>query len=224
MHPGSLLDARRAEAGSRLRGHSLAIVGPTGRATDNAARVLQLAGARVEPYDSLGELVAEGRTRSAAVRSLDAILFDVRTPDAGFCRELRHLAPRLAAIVLTDTLREGRRARILFDGMGKLRVLERPRPDYELLEVSFSAVAETRGLPSCDCIARAHVRGPDVAPPDPTRWGADLLRKRLAQVADACQLTDRETQVMRGSLLEICLLYTSPSPRDRTRSRMPSSA
>ena len=27
-----------------------------------------------------------------------------------------------------------------------------------------------------------------------------------------------------GSLLETCLLYTSPSPRDRTRSRMPSSA
>ena len=27
-----------------------------------------------------------------------------------------------------------------------------------------------------------------------------------------------------GTLLSICLLYTSPSPRDRTRSRMPSSA
>ena len=27
-----------------------------------------------------------------------------------------------------------------------------------------------------------------------------------------------------GKCLEICLLYTSPSPRDRTRSRMPSSA
>jgi ABC-2 type transport system ATP-binding protein len=26
------------------------------------------------------------------------------------------------------------------------------------------------------------------------------------------------------TLLSICLLYTSPSPRDRTRSRMPSSA
>ena len=25
-------------------------------------------------------------------------------------------------------------------------------------------------------------------------------------------------------LVEVCLLYTSPSPRDRTRSRMPSSA
>ena len=27
-----------------------------------------------------------------------------------------------------------------------------------------------------------------------------------------------------GSLLSICLLYTSPSPRDRQKSRMPSSA
>ena len=27
-----------------------------------------------------------------------------------------------------------------------------------------------------------------------------------------------------GDEMEICLLYTSPSPRDRTRSRMPSSA
>ena len=27
-----------------------------------------------------------------------------------------------------------------------------------------------------------------------------------------------------GEVTDICLLYTSPSPRDRTRSRMPSSA
>ena len=27
-----------------------------------------------------------------------------------------------------------------------------------------------------------------------------------------------------GALYRVCLLYTSPSPRDRTRSRMPSSA
>ena len=27
-----------------------------------------------------------------------------------------------------------------------------------------------------------------------------------------------------GARVDICLLYTSPSPRDRTRSRMPSSA
>ena len=33
-----------------------------------------------------------------------------------------------------------------------------------------------------------------------------------------------ESAVVRESMSLICLLYTSPSPRDRTRSRMPSSA
>ena len=39
-------------------------------------------------------------------------------------------------------------------------------------------------------------------------------------------LTDITTNVrLRKKILQnICLLYTSPSPRDRTRSRMPSSA
>ena len=37
---------------------------------------------------------------------------------------------------------------------------------------------------------------------------------------------DVALQEVRKALLEadVCLLYTSPSPRDRTRSRMPSSA
>ena len=38
---------------------------------------------------------------------------------------------------------------------------------------------------------------------------AEILSRRLAQVSERCRR---------------CLLYTSPSPRDRTRSRMPSSA
>ena len=33
-----------------------------------------------------------------------------------------------------------------------------------------------------------------------------------------------ETNLRQGDLANLCLLYTSPSPRDRTRSRMPSSA
>ena len=47
-------------------------------------------------------------------------------------------------------------------------------------------------------------------------------------------LIDRETRLLRSVISELqlqftraptfCLLYTSPSPRDRTRSRMPSSA
>ena len=37
-------------------------------------------------------------------------------------------------------------------------------------------------------------------------------------------LTDIESNVAEYYLFEICLLYTSPSPRDRQKSRMPSSA
>ena len=34
----------------------------------------------------------------------------------------------------------------------------------------------------------------------------------------------RKEQIIRAVYKQVCLLYTSPSPRDRTRSRMPSSA
>ena len=53
------------------------------------------------------------------------------------------------------------------------------------------------------------------------------LRKEFAQAIEA------QDMLVKGPLLQIalpyrkdksCLLYTSPSPRDRTRSRMPSSA
>ena len=48
--------------------------------------------------------------------------------------------------------------------------------------------------------------------------GLDFLYK-------AFQVTDLEAAVKGVRALNIsCLLYTSPSPRDRTRSRMPSSA
>ena len=65
----------------------------------------------------------------------------------------------------------------------------------------------------------------------------DLCRKygeTLADViafGDECrrrldELTNRERRAaeLEDELAQACLLYTSPSPRDRTRSRMPSSA
>ena len=39
---------------------------------------------------------------------------------------------------------------------------------------------------------------------------------------EACNFRDRWEQLKANNIT--CLLYTSPSPRDRTRSRMPSSA
>ena len=45
---------------------------------------------------------------------------------------------------------------------------------------------------------------------------------RIAQILT--KHDERIEQSMKTDTLIICLLYTSPSPRDRTRSRMPSSA
>ena len=38
------------------------------------------------------------------------------------------------------------------------------------------------------------------------------------------RLSSNDAEKLRGIITNNCLLYTSPSPRDRTRSRMPSSA
>ena len=45
----------------------------------------------------------------------------------------------------------------------------------------------------------------------------------IAQAKDGREVLD-QLQEHQPDLILICLLYTSPSPRDRTRSRMPSSA
>ena len=51
-------------------------------------------------------------------------------------------------------------------------------------------------------------------------WAVQLIKDGKAYV---CDLSAEETKEFRGGYNN-CLLYTSPSPRDRTRSRMPSSA
>ena len=52
----------------------------------------------------------------------------------------------------------------------------------------------------------------------------DQIESRMVQTLHT--LTDTDKTAIEGSFARdmICLLYTSPSPRDRTRSRMPSSA
>ena len=56
----------------------------------------------------------------------------------------------------------------------------------------------------------------------------DEIRDLVAQVAREGGFTEKEIYSLQLAADEaasnICLLYTSPSPRDRTRSRMPSSA
>ena len=49
------------------------------------------------------------------------------------------------------------------------------------------------------------------------------IKERLLAHADA-RINSEGCVVIRAQRFRSCLLYTSPSPRDRTRSRMPSSA
>ena len=59
---------------------------------------------------------------------------------------------------------------------------------------------------------------------------ADVGFRQLVAELDELRLLVRRqlvlavVQQLLGRQVRICLLYTSPSPRDRTRSRMPSSA
>ena len=48
--------------------------------------------------------------------------------------------------------------------------------------------------------------------------------KRTVWIIRACHPAIRNLIVCQGSTYKICLLYTSPSPRDRQKPRMPSSA
>ena len=50
---------------------------------------------------------------------------------------------------------------------------------------------------------------------------AVLLTSEPVRIKNLPDILDIQKQI---SLVKGCLLYTSPSPRDRTRSRMPSSA
>ena len=57
----------------------------------------------------------------------------------------------------------------------------------------------------------------------PTRRSAvETLRADVGEVADVEAVVGRATD--RFGRLDVCLLYTSPSPRDRQKTRMPSSA
>ena len=58
----------------------------------------------------------------------------------------------------------------------------------------------------------------------------EILRSEVVELYRALDTRQRIQDIYKEKLSEglkqglICLLYTSPSPRDRTRSRMPSSA
>ena len=62
---------------------------------------------------------------------------------------------------------------------------------------------------------------------DPNQASAlvdDVLRALRGETPELEEQAERNLERNRDNLLQDCLLYTSPSPRDATLSRMPSSA
>ena len=53
---------------------------------------------------------------------------------------------------------------------------------------------------------------------------AQILDRLLHAIPRQTNVIDRDKLVLVVDQLTVCLLYTSPSPRDRQKSRMPSSA
>ena len=86
---------------------------------------------------------------------------------------------------------------------------------------------ENAGKGATDLINQLAADGPTLILCGPGNNGGDgYVIARHLQLAgrDAKVLSLVDPNVLRGDALINCLLYTSPSPRDRTRSRMPSSA
>ena len=109
------------------------------------------------------------------------------------------------------------------DGADALSLIEAKSPDLVMLDIWLPG---RDGLDILTQIRSSHTNLPVImisghatitTAVKATQLGAfDFLEKPL----------DLETtlQKVKAALGSICLLYTSPSPRDRTRSRMPSSA
>ena len=77
----------------------------------------------------------------------------------------------------------------------------------------------------------SHASGPTVTAPaaDLPDWAlraVDLANPRLGAktLAASDDFFAEASRMLNPEPAQFCLLYTSPSPRDRTRSRMPSSA
>ena len=61
--------------------------------------------------------------------------------------------------------------------------------------------------------------------PGPGGYGARLSYKgKFKEIGQGYRKTTNSRMELLAAIASLCLLYTSPSPRDRTRSRMPSSA
>ena len=160
------------------------------------------------------EIFSERRTNEPmemVIRSEVAMYFD-RLDDAGSL--LEQVAPRIADISIAArfSLAKGRLALWLGDDQQAQIQLQSAYHFYLFLNDSFGI---SRALLNLARFARGRGEIEDAA------------AKLEAAQNGIKGRTSKRTEYLRGIIsteLAACLLYTSPSPRDRQKSRMPSSA
>jgi len=187
-----------------------------------AAAMLNLSCPQAELYDSV-QTVSHG----ISGRSTQPVQNNVYLESAG--NSLKLVATDLEFISLeavTDAEVSGEGAvtvpaRLLAEVTGSL-----PGEDVRLEADESSTVTVTSGA------SRYEIRGmsaadfemlPPLAQPDEFELSQRDLHSILSQIVFATS-QDETRPILTGALFKICLLYTSPSPRDGLLSRMPSSA
>ena len=92
--------------------------------------------------------------------------------------------------------------------LAKQRGREIPDEELELLIKNFEAEKKRRSIKSVDDLLLVF----------------DMADKNTTEMRLAARQAKREALIKAVRRNNICLLYTSPSPRDKRQSRMPSSA
>ena len=117
----------------------------------------------------------------------------------------------------------------LYDVSGYFGLDGRKSSDFERCKLAFEISREklARAPHLGCCVVREHRRRAEATISLLRCWSGAWLAYQGARRHDNSPLGLSGNSVLRDTFLhayETCLLYTSPSPRDRTRSRMPSSA
>ena len=90
------------------------------------------------------------------------------------------------------------------------------------LIISGQSGKSTKLYEACDILAQQLTRGEDV--PEYSKMDAIMGIEQEETGDFIVNEKDKLVNLTQQGVEKVCLLYTSPSPRDRTRSRMPSSA
>ena len=100
----------------------------------------------------------------------------------------------------------------------QLEIVRRGYDPHQVQRLVGSLAGELKALASENAGLREQLAAAEARPAEPPSHS-------LTAGDDATAARSRETaDVLDAARLNVCLLYTSPSPRDRTRARMPSSA